>query len=62
MFNYTVLGILIGLALTIIIMLGSPAVILGIVLATIGGFAGAHLDGKINVLELWNSLIGKGRG
>lgn len=61
MFNYTILGVLIGLAVAIAIMLGSPAVILALVLATVGGLIGAHFDGRVNLMELWNNFIGKGK-
>lgn len=61
MFNYTILGVLIGLAVAIAIMLGSPAIILALVLATVGGLIGAHFDGRVNLIELWNNFIGKGK-
>ncbi|QNE88902.1 hypothetical protein H0194_07400 [Corynebacterium incognita] len=61
MFNYTILGVLIGLAVAIAIMLGSPAIILALVLATVGGLIGAHFDGRVNLMELWNNFIGKGK-
>lgn len=61
MFNYTILGVLIGLAVAIAIMLGSPAIIVALVLATVGGLIGAHFDGRVNLMELWNNFIGKGK-
>ncbi len=61
--NYTTLGALIGAALAIAIVLGNWAmVLLIIVLGGIGGLIGAHFDGRINLVEIWNSVIGKGQG
>ncbi|WP_293772897.1 hypothetical protein [uncultured Corynebacterium sp.] len=61
--NYTTLGIVVGVALALCAVLGNwQLLLLAVLFATIGGLIGAHCDGRINVVELWNSLIGKGQG
>ncbi|KXB54967.1 hypothetical protein HMPREF3227_02414 [Corynebacterium sp. CMW7794] len=61
--NYTTLGIVAGIALAFLAYFGGwQLLLLSVVLAVVGGLAGAHFDGKLNVLDLWNQMIGKGRG
>ena len=60
--NYTTLGIVAGLILAFFIHLGLWPTVLAIVLAALGGIAGAHFDGRIDLGAVWNGLIGKGQG
>ncbi len=60
--NYTTSGILIGLGLALCIVFGGwRLLLLAMILGAAGGIVGAHLDGRINIVELWHTLIGKGR-
>ena len=58
----SVIGIFIGLVLGIVWMaLGFGAVLLTGLLALIGWFIGGVVEGRINVVELWNDLQGRRR-
>jgi hypothetical protein len=58
----SVIGIFIGLVLGIVWMtLGFGAVLLTGLLALIGWFVGGVVEGKINVVEVWNDLQGRRR-
>jgi hypothetical protein len=58
----SVIGIFIGLVLGIVWMtLGLGAVLLTGLLALIGWFLGGVVEGKINVVEVWNDLQGRRR-
>jgi hypothetical protein len=55
-----VIGIFIGLVLGIVWMtLGFGAVLLTGILALIGWFLGGVVEGRINVVEVWNDLQGR---
>lgn len=57
-----VIGIFIGLVLGIVWMaLGFGAAVLTGILALIGWFLGGVVEGRINVVEVWNDLQGRRR-
>lgn len=60
--NYTTLGIIAGLVLAFFLSLGWWPVLLAVVFAAIGGVIGAHYDGRIDLMAVWNGLIGKEKG
>ncbi|MFH0411077.1 hypothetical protein ACG98H_03050 [Corynebacterium sp. L4756] len=61
--NYTYIGVALGILLAIAILTNAwSLLILAIVLGAVGGVIGAHFDGRINLGEIWNNIIGKGRG
>lgn len=61
--NFTTLGVLIGLALALCIIYGSwMLLVLAVLLGGAGGLIGAHLDGRIDIKEIWYKLIGKAQG
>lgn len=58
-----VIGIAVGLVLGIVWMsLGLGAAVLTGVLALIGWFIGGMVEGRVNVIEVWNDLQGRRRG
>lgn len=60
--NYTLLGALIGIVVALILVLGGWKLFLtAVIFALIGGIAGAHFDGRINLVEMYQTLVGKGR-
>jgi len=60
--SVSVIGIFIGLVLGIVWMaLGFGAAVLTGILALIGWFLGRVVEGKINVVEVWNDLQGSRR-
>lgn len=61
--NYTYIGVALGILLAIAILTNAwSLLILAIVLGAVGGVIGAHFDGRINLGEIWNNIVGKGRG
>lgn len=61
--NYTALGILLGVLVSLAFLLGSFAwFIIPLIFITIGGFVGAHFDKRIDLTEIWSNVIGKGQG
>ena len=61
--NYTYIGVALGIILAIAIITNAWSLLfLAIVLGAVGGVIGAHFDGGINLAEIWNNVIGKGRG
>lgn len=61
--NYTTLGVILGIAIAIALYLGDIMLLfLIIVCGGIGGVIGAHFDGRINIVQVWNNIIGKGQG
>ena len=60
--NYTLLGALLGVAIALILVLGGWKLFLtAVIFALIGAIAGAHFDGRINLVELYQTLVGKGQ-
>ncbi len=58
-----VIGIVVGLVLGIVWMsLGFGAAVLTGILALIGWFIGGVVEGRINVVDVWNDLQGRRRG
>ncbi len=58
----SVIGIFVGLVLGIVWMaLGFGAAVLTGILALIGWFLGRVIEGRINVVEVWNDLQGRRR-
>ena len=58
-----VVGIGVGLVLGIVWMsLGLWAALLAGGLALVGWFIGSLIEGTINPVDLWNALVGRGRG
>ena len=61
--NYTYIGVALGIILAIAIITNAWSLLfLAIVLGAVGGVIGAHFDGRINLAEIWNNVIGIGRG
>lgn len=61
--NYTTTGIMCGLVLALIVTIGNWALFfLALALAAIGGLIGAHFDRRLNLVEVFNALIGNTRG
>ncbi|AHI19133.1 MAG: hypothetical protein ACTIA3_09300 [Corynebacterium casei] len=61
--NYTYIGVALGIILAIAIMTNAwPLFFLAVILGAVGGVIGAHFDGRINLGEIWNNVVGKGRG
>jgi hypothetical protein len=60
--SVSVIGIFIGLVLGIVWMaLGFGAAVLTGILALVGWFLGSVIEGRINVVEVWNDLQGRHR-
>ncbi len=58
-----VIGIVVGLVLGIVwTSLGFGAAVLTGILALIGWFIGGVVEGRINVVDVWNDLQGRRRG
>lgn len=58
-----VIGIAVGLVLGIVWMsLGFGAAVLTGFLALIGWFIGSVVEGRVNVVDVWNDLLGRRRG
>ncbi len=58
-----VIGIVVGLVLGIVWMsLGFGAAVLTGILALIGWFIGGVVEGRVNVVDVWNDLQGRRRG
>lgn len=58
-----VIGIVVGLVLgTVWMSLGFGAAVLTGILALIGWFIGGVVEGRINVVDVWNDLQGRRRG
>ena len=61
--NYTLWGALAGVALAVCIVFGGwELTVLALVLGGVGALTGAHFEGRINAVELWDRLVGRGRG
>lgn len=61
--NNTLIGLAIGVLLAIVIVWGGWKLFLtALILGAIGAAVGAHFDGRINLVEAWNNLIGNNKG
>ena len=61
--NYTYIGVALGIILAIAIITNAWSLLfLAVILGAVGGVIGSHFDGRINLGEIWNNVVGKGRG
>ncbi len=61
--NYTYIGVALGIILAIAIITNAWSLLfLAVILGAVSGVIGAHVDGRINLGEIWNNVVGKGRG
>ena len=61
--NYTYIGVALGIILAIAIITNAWSLLfLAVILGAVGGVIGAHFDGRFNLGEIWNNVVGKGRG